>query len=71
RVDKSGIVHVVGGKKSFESEKIVANAAALIDALLKAKPAAAKGVYLKKISISTTMGPGIRIEPSSVPAAAA
>jgi large subunit ribosomal protein L1 len=71
RVDKSGIVHVVVGKKSFEAEKIVANAAALIDALLKAKPAASKGVYLKKISISTTMGPGIRVEPSSVPAAVA
>ncbi len=71
RVDKTGIVHAVVGKKSFDNEKIVANAAALIDALLKAKPAAAKGIYLKKISISTTMGPGIRVEPSSVPAAAA
>jgi len=71
RVDKSGIVHVVVGKKSFDAEKIVANAAALIDALMRAKPSAAKGIYLKKISISTTMGPGIRIEPSSVPAAAA
>ena len=71
RVDKSGIVHAVVGKRSFEAEQIVANAAALIDAIVKAKPAAAKGVYLKKISISTTMGPGIRIDPSSVPAAAA
>ncbi|MEM7413760.1 MAG: 50S ribosomal protein L1 [Myxococcota bacterium] len=71
RVDKSGIVHVVVGKRSFDAEKIVDNAAALIDAIIKAKPAAAKGVYLKKISISTTMGPGIRIDPSSVPAAAA
>jgi large subunit ribosomal protein L1 len=71
RVDKAGIVHVVVGKKSFDAEKIVANAAALIDALVRAKPSAAKGIYLKKISISTTMGPGIRIEPSSVPATAA
>jgi large subunit ribosomal protein L1 len=71
RVDKAGIVHVVVGKKSFDAEKIVANAAALIDALVRAKPSAAKGIYLKKISISTTMGPGIRVEPSSVPATAA
>ena len=71
KVDKSGIVHAVVGKKSFDAEKIVANAAALIDAIVRAKPSAAKGVYLKKISISTTMGPGIRIEPSSVPATAA
>jgi large subunit ribosomal protein L1 len=71
RVDKSGIVHVVVGKKSFEPEQIIANTAALIDALMRAKPSAAKGIYLKKISISTTMGPGIRVEPSSVPAVAA
>ena len=57
--------------RSFDPEKIVDNAAALIDAVVKAKPAAAKGVYMKKISISTTMGPGIRIDPSSVPARAA
>jgi large subunit ribosomal protein L1 len=71
RVDKAGTVHVVVGKKSFEPEKIIANTAALIDALMRAKPSAAKGIYLKKISISTTMGPGIRVEPSSVPAVAA
>ena len=70
RVDKSGIVHAVVGKKSFQADQLVANAAALIDAILKAKPAAAKGVYLKKISISTTMGPGVRVDPSSVPEAA-
>jgi len=71
RVDKTGIIHVVVGKKSFDAEAIVANAAALIDAVQKAKPAATKGIYMKKISISTTMGPGIRIDPSSLPAAAA
>ena len=70
RVDKAGIVHVAIGKKSFDKEKIVGNAAALIDVVVKAKPAASKGIYLKKISISTTMGPGIRIDPSSVQAAA-
>jgi large subunit ribosomal protein L1 len=66
RVDKSGIIHVVVGKRSFEADKIVENAAALIDAVVKAKPASSKGVYMKKISISTTMGPGLRIDPSNV-----
>jgi large subunit ribosomal protein L1 len=71
KVDKAGIVHAVVGKKSFDAQKIVDNAAALIDAIVRAKPASAKGIYLKKITISTTMGPGIRIDPSSLPAAAA
>ena len=71
RVDKSGIVHCAIGKRSFESEQLAENASALIDALLKAKPAAAKGTYLKRISISTTMGPGVRVDPGSVPSRAA
>ena len=71
RVDKSGIIHAVVGKRSFEAAQLVDNAAALIDAVIKAKPAASKGVYLKKISISSTMGPGLRIDPSSVSAKAA
>ena len=70
RVDKAGIVHVSIGKKSFDADKLVGNAAALIDVVIKAKPAVAKGVYLQKISISTTMGPGVRIDPSRVQAAA-
>ncbi len=70
RVDKSGIVHVTIGKKSFDPDKIMENAAALIDVVIKAKPAAAKGIYLKKIALTTTMGPGIRIDPSKVGAAA-
>lgn len=71
RVDKNGIIHASIGKRSFEPDKLVANASALIDAVLKARPAAAKGTYLKKISLSTTMGPGLRIDPASVQAAAA
>jgi large subunit ribosomal protein L1 len=71
KVDKSGIIHAVVGKKSFDANKIVDNAAALIDAIIRAKPASAKGIYLKKITISTTMGPGIRIDPATLPAAAA
>jgi large subunit ribosomal protein L1 len=66
RVEKAGIVHVSVGRKSFSVDQLVDNATALIDALVRAKPASAKGAYLKKISISTTMGPGVRVDPSSV-----
>ena len=66
RVDKTGIVHCAIGKRSFEADQLVQNAATLIDALVKAKPAAAKGTYLKKVSVSTTMGPGVKIDPGSV-----
>jgi len=68
RVDKAGIIHVSIGKCSCEADKLVENASVLIDVVIKAKPAASKGTYLKKISISTTMGPGIRIDPASVAA---
>ena len=71
RVDKNGIIHASIGKKSFEPDQIHDNASALIDAVLKAKPAAAKGTYLGKISLSTTMGPGVRVDPASVGKAAA
>ena len=69
RVDKAGIIHAAIGKRSFEPTDLADNAAALISAVIKAKPAASKGTYLGKISISSTMGPGIRIDPSSVKAA--
>jgi large subunit ribosomal protein L1 len=71
RVDKSGIIHTSIGKKSFEPGQLLENAQALLDAVLKAKPASSKGVYLKKISISTTMGPSVRIDPVSVTSKAA
>jgi large subunit ribosomal protein L1 len=71
RVDKTGIIHVAIGRRSFETSQLVENAASLIDVVVKAKPAASKGVYLKKIAISTTMGPGIRIDPASLPSAVA
>ncbi len=63
-VDKAGIVHVPVGKISFEAEQLVQNYRALIDALLKAKPAAAKGQYLKTAHISSTMGPGLKVATS-------
>jgi large subunit ribosomal protein L1 len=66
RVEKAGIVHVAVGKKSFTVDQLVDNATALLDAIVRAKPAAAKGTYLKKITLTSTMGPGIRIDPASV-----
>jgi large subunit ribosomal protein L1 len=70
RVDKNGIIHVAIGRLSFGAAQLIENASALIDAVVRAKPPAAKGIYLKKISLSTTMGPGIRIDPSSTTKAA-
>lgn len=64
RIDKTGIVHTVVGKKSFPPEKLQGNIKALLDAVVRAKPAAAKGHYLRSITISSTMGPGIRLDPS-------
>jgi len=65
RVDKTGIVHVPIGKASFGEEKLMANLAVLMDAVVKARPAAAKGAYLKSISIAATMSPGVFISPQS------
>jgi large subunit ribosomal protein L1 len=66
RVDKTGVIHVPVGKVSFAAEKVSENARALIDAVVRAKPATAKGKYVKKINLATTMGPGILIDPVSV-----
>lgn len=63
RADKTGIVHVPIGKVSFPVEKLKENYVTLLDALIKAKPAAARGQYLKSITVSSTMGPGVRINP--------
>ena len=71
RVDKTGIIHTSIGKKSFAPNQLCENARALIEAVVKAKPAASKGIYLKKISVSTTMGPGIRIDPANLSSNAA
>jgi len=66
RVDKTGVIHVPVGKVSFTADKITANAKALIDAVIKAKPTTAKGKYVKKVNVATTMGPGILVDPTSV-----
>jgi len=66
RVDKTGIIHAPVGKMSFASDSLVANAHALVDSIVKAKPAAAKGKYLRSVTVSSTMGPGIRIDTSHI-----
>ena len=68
RVDKTGIVHAPLGKTSFDAEALIANAHALVDSIIKAKPSAAKGRYLKSITVSSTMGPGVRIDTTTVEA---
>ncbi|MGD8860613.1 MAG: 50S ribosomal protein L1 [Myxococcales bacterium] len=70
RVEKAGIVHAPVGKKSFEGDAIADNVRALLDALQKAKPASAKGTYVRSVTLSTTMGPGIKVDPSSIAAEA-
>ncbi|OGP15726.1 MAG: 50S ribosomal protein L1 [Deltaproteobacteria bacterium RIFCSPLOWO2_02_FULL_50_16] len=62
RIEKAGIVHVSIGKVSFDSEKLKANLLAIIDSVMRAKPSSSKGVYLKKACLSSTMGPGIRLD---------
>ncbi|HVL64365.1 MAG TPA: 50S ribosomal protein L1, partial [Actinomycetota bacterium] len=64
RTDRHGNLHLILGKKSFDEADLVANYAAVIDEVVRAKPAAAKGRYLKTLSLSSTMGPGIRIDPT-------
>ncbi|HNV89208.1 MAG TPA: 50S ribosomal protein L1 [Methylotenera sp.] len=66
RTDKGGIVHCTIGRASFTVEQLQGNLAALVDALAKAKPASAKGVFLKKISVSSTMGAGVRVDQTSI-----
>jgi large subunit ribosomal protein L1 len=62
RVEKAAIIHIGVGKSSFDTQKLVDNAVAVLDSLMKAKPSTAKGKYMKKISLSTTMGPGIKVD---------
>jgi large subunit ribosomal protein L1 len=68
RVEKAGIVHAGIGKASFTEDAIAANVRALVDALNKAKPAGAKGTYVKRISLSSTMGPGFKVDAASISA---
>lgn len=68
KAEKAGVVHVPIGKVSFDEQKLLDNARAIIDSVNKAKPSTSKGKYLKKLSISSTMGPGLKVDPNSVSA---
>jgi large subunit ribosomal protein L1 len=67
RVDKSGIVHAAVGKKSFTAQQLADNLQAFMDAIVKAKPSAAKGHYIRSVTVSSTMGPGVRVDPAAYP----
>jgi large subunit ribosomal protein L1 len=66
RVDRQGNLHLVIGKRSFEEQRLVENYLTVVDEVLRARPSAAKGKYLKSVTISSTMGPGIRVDPNRV-----
>ena len=66
RVDKGGIIHGTIGRRSFDDDKLKGNLAALLDALAKLKPASSKGVYLRKVAVSSTMGVGVRVDVNSI-----
>ncbi len=66
RLDKTGIVHTIVGKASFDQPKLVENVNTLLDAIVRAKPAAAKGTYLRSITLTSTMGPGVKVDPNKV-----
>lgn len=66
RVEKAGIVHAGIGKASFDQAALEANVKAIVDALVRAKPSGAKGTYVKRISLSSTMGPGVKVDPASL-----
>ncbi|TBO27587.1 50S ribosomal protein L1 [Aquabacterium lacunae] len=69
RIDKAGIIHGTIGRRSFDADKLKGNLAALLEALNKAKPASSKGVYLRKVAVSSTMGLGVRVDINSINAA--
>ena len=71
RLDKAAIVHCIVGKASFTKEALLENFTALMDAIVRAKPASAKGTYLKSITLTTTMGPGLRVDPARLKSAVA
>jgi len=66
KVDKSGIVHTTVGKISFSADQLKENVMALMDTLIRAKPSSSKGTYLRSVAISTTMGPGIKLDPNAL-----
>jgi large subunit ribosomal protein L1 len=71
RLDKTGIVHTIVGKASFGEAQLVENVATLLDAIVRAKPSASKGTYVRSVTLSSTMGPGVKVDPNRVKATAA
>ena len=68
RLDKTGIVHTIVGKASFDENQLAENVAVLLDAIVRAKPAASKGTYVRSITLTSTMGPGVKVDPTKVKA---
>jgi large subunit ribosomal protein L1 len=66
KADKAGVVHALIGKRSFSADKLTENIVGFIDKLVQLKPSTSKGIYLRAISLSTTMGPGVKIDPTQV-----
>ena len=71
RLDKTGIVHTIVGKASFDEKALIENVATLLDAIVRAKPSAAKGTYLRSVTLATTMGPGVKVDPNRIKPTAA
>jgi large subunit ribosomal protein L1 len=70
RLDKAGIIHTIVGKAQFNEQQLLENVTVLLDAIVRAKPAAAKGTYLKSVTLTSTMGPGVKVDPNRVKATA-
>ncbi|HEV3156816.1 MAG TPA: 50S ribosomal protein L1 [Candidatus Baltobacteraceae bacterium] len=71
RLDKAGVIHTIVGKASFDEQQLTENVVTLLEALLRAKPSAAKGTYLRNVTLTSTMGPGIKVDPNSLKLAGA
>jgi large subunit ribosomal protein L1 len=70
RLDKTGIIHTIVGKSNFEEKHLLENVSTLLDAIVRAKPAAAKGTYLRSVTLTSTMGPGVKVDPNRIKATA-
>jgi large subunit ribosomal protein L1 len=66
RLDKTGIIHTIVGKANFDENQLIENVATLLDAIVRAKPAAAKGTYLRSVTLTSTMGPGVKLDPNRI-----
>ena len=70
RLDKTGIIHTIVGKANFDEQHLIENVATLLDAIVRAKPAAAKGTYMRSVTLTSTMGPGVKVDPNRIKATA-